>query len=439
MKGRLCAGLILLAGLAHGAAAAETVLRAGAARIDITPPVEELPAPFKVIHDRVYVRALLIDNGATRAAILVADVPAIEAGVYADISRRISSQSNVPLENIVLSASHTHNVMRVANDTAGNSVGGSDKFIASVVAAALEAVKKAAASLQPVRAGYAAGKSYLVSNRNEWLAEQHRFIEGIDRTGAQPIDPTLGVYKFETLSGEPVAYLLNYGIEPVVNIGQSSEISGDVPGEAARYIEARTGGKAVALFTIGPANSPSYRVQADPATGLRDAERTHRIMTAMGTLLGEEAMAAAADIRRPAAQMRIAGALKTLQCPGQITTPRNLLSECSNAPGAKVPACNFKTTAGPPVTLSFGLLKLGDVVLVQADANVVPAMGDRLRRASPLASTMLVLTNFGPLRYVVDDASYPLNTFEVTSTRAQQGCAEQGFIDGVLQMMDRLR
>jgi hypothetical protein len=150
-------------------------------------------------------------------------------------------------------------------------------------------------------------------------------------------------------------------------------------------------------------------------------------------------MATAADVRNLSTTLRITGALKTLQCPGQITTPRNLLSECSNAPGAKVPACNFRTTEGPPVTLSFGLLKLGDVALVQADANVVPAIGDKLRRASPLANTIVALTNFGPFRYVVDDASYPLNTFEVTSTRTRQGCGEQGFIDGVLQMMDQLR
>lgn len=438
MKCRLSVGLILLSSAVHGSAA-ESALRAGAARVDITPPVGELPLPFKSIHDPVYVRALMLDNGATRAAIVVADVPAIEAGVYADITRRISATNNVPPAHIVLAASHTHNSMRVASDNAGNSVGGTDRFIASVVAASLEAVKQAAARLQPVRAGYAAGRSYLVSNRNQWLEEQHRLIEGIDRTGTQPVDPTLAVFRFETLSGEPVAYLLNYGIEPVVDIGQSGEISGDVPGEAARYIEARTGGRAVALFTIGPANSPSYRVQADPATGLRDADRTHRIMTAMGTILGEEAMAAAESVRRPATTLHIAGALKTLQCPGQVTTPRNLLGECSNAPGAKVPACNFRTVDGPPVTLSFGVLKLGDVALVQADANVVPAVGDRLRRASPLVNTVVALTNFGPFRYVVDDASYPLNTFEVTSTRARQGCGEQGFVDGVLRMMDELR
>jgi neutral ceramidase len=88
--------------------------------------------------------------------------------------------------------------------------------------------------------------------------------------GTQFVDPSLGVFKFETLSGELVALLLNYGIEPVVNEGQPGEISGDVPGAAARYVEESTGGKAVALFTIAPAASPAYRVWAKPVVDPRE-------------------------------------------------------------------------------------------------------------------------------------------------------------------------
>jgi neutral ceramidase len=88
-----------------------------------------------------------------------------------------------------------------------------------------------------------------------------------------------------------VALLLNYGIEPVVNEGVVGEISGDVPGAAARYVEEAAGGKAVALFTIAPAASPAYRVWAKPVIDPREVARAHGIMAAMGTLLGEEALA----------------------------------------------------------------------------------------------------------------------------------------------------
>jgi hypothetical protein len=439
MKLRIGLALALSVTIIQSAAGAPEVLRAGAARVDVTPPHDELPAPYKTIHDPLYVRAVVLDNGAARAAVIVADVPAIQAAIHTDLIRKVASQAGIPTENILFSASHTHNSIRVASSNSGGIIAGSDAFTRRVSEATLEAVRQAAARLQPVRAGYAVGKSHLVANRNEWSAQEHRYIDGIDRSGAQFVDPSLGVFKFETLSGELVALLLNYGIEPVVNEAQPGEISGDVPGAAARYVEESTGGKAVALFTIAPAGSPAYRVWARPVVDPRESARAHRLLDAMGTLLGEEALATARDVKRTATWMRIVGGRQTLECPGKVTTPQNLARECSNAPGALVPACHFKEADGPPVALNYGVLKLGDVAIVHADANIVPAVGDKLKRALPLANTMMVLDNFGPFRFLAEDASYPLNTYEATATRAKQGCGEQGLIDGVVQLMERLR
>jgi neutral ceramidase len=158
----------------------------------------------------------------------------------------------------------------------------------------------------------------------------------------------------------------------------------------------------------------------------------------MGTLLGEEALATARDVtvRRHRCTSR---GQQTLQCPGKITTPQNLARECSNAPGATVPACNFKDADGPPVSLNYGLLKLGDVAIVHADANVVPSIGDKLKRALPLAHTMVVLDNFGPFRFLVEDASYPLEHLRSHGDPREAGLRGAGLIDGVLQLMEGLR
>ena len=149
----------------------------------------------------------------------------------------------------------------------------------------------------------------------------------------------------------------------------------------------------------------------------------------MATLLGEEALAAASEVRNPASNVQIGGAMQTLQCPGKITTPFNLPRECSFKPHPTLPACVFKDKDTDPVNLNMWLLKVGDVALVQSDSNIMPAVGDKLKQASPLANTLIVSLNFGPMRYVIDDASYVLNTYEATASRAKQGCAEQGFID----------
>ena len=62
----VCSSLALAA--EHGA------LRAGAARVDITPPANPAyPPSGKYAHERLYVRAIVLDNGATRAALIGAD------------------------------------------------------------------------------------------------------------------------------------------------------------------------------------------------------------------------------------------------------------------------------------------------------------------------------------------------------------------------------
>ena len=430
--------LLLLAVMTPAAYAADNVLKAGAARVDITPPLEELPPPYKTILDKVYLRALVLDNGSTRTAMVVADVPMIQAGIFAELSQRISQQAKVPLENILLGNTHTHNSIRVDGDGVHIVLPGSQKFVERIMAASEQAIKQAIANLRPARAGYAVGKAHLIAGRNVWSAAQSRYIDGIDRSGNHPVDPSLGVFKFETLSGEPIAFVLNYGIEPVVAMATRSEISGDVPGAASRYIEEKFADKAVAIFTIGAAASPLYRVRPDPQSGRTDADRAHKIMSAMGTILGEEALATAKDIS-VTANVQIAGAKRTLQCPGKLTTPFNLPDRCAHTPDSKLPACDFKDQDTDPVNLGMWLLKIGDVALVQTDANVTSELREKLQRASPLSNTLVVALNFGPAHFVVDEASYPLNTYEATASGIKRGCAEQGFLDNALQMMEQLR
>jgi hypothetical protein len=382
------------------------------------------------------VRALLLDNGGTRAVIVVSEVPTIQANIYNDLIQQISRELNVTPELILLGTTHTHNAIRVATQAGVSAIPSSEAFNKRVIEGTMEAVRQASRNLQPARSGYAAGEVALVANRNEWLKSQHRFIDGIDRTGTQPIDHRLGVFKFETMDGKPIAFLLNYAIEPVVYMAAVNEISGDVPGAASRYIEEQAGDDAVAIFTVGSPGSPLYRVWSDePRRGVKTAER---IMDAMGVMIGEEALARAADIVATST-LKISGAQETLQCQGKMTTPRNLRDQCAYTEGSNLPACVFTDRDVDPVKLTMGLIRLGDVALVNVDGNVVPALADKLRQISPLANTMIVGANFGPFRFVVDDAAYALNTYEATDTRAKQGCAEQGFLDSTLKMIEQTR
>jgi len=412
----------------------ESGIHAGASRIDITPPVDELPAPLTSVHDPIYVRALMVESEGARAIIAVVEVPNIAADIHEDMVQQIGREFDVPREHIMLGISHTHNSMRVT-PPGESPIPTSDAFTARVRSGTVEAVRAAQNRLQPARAGYRAGQSSLVLGRNEWHDAQRRYIDGIDRTGTVPVDQTLGVYEFESLSGESIAVILNYGITPVVYEVAKSELSGDVPGAASRYVEGALGGEAVAIFTIGSPGSPAYRVWFDEDPR-RNAKTAEAIMDAMGVILGEETLAQMGEIEGSTTGLEILGVSDSLTCPGKKTTPRNLRNHCAYTEESDLPPCEHTDAPFMDVTLNMGVLRLGDVAYVWADANVVPTLWQKLKRASPLRNMLFVGSNFGQFRFVVDDAAYALNTYPATDTRAAVGCAEQGFIRGTVKLID---
>lgn len=79
-------------------------LRVGAARFNITPA----GIPPASVRDSLYVRAIVIDNGVTRAALISADQAGSDESLWTSASREIASELDTPPENILLSVTHTH-------------------------------------------------------------------------------------------------------------------------------------------------------------------------------------------------------------------------------------------------------------------------------------------------------------------------------------------
>ncbi len=89
-------------------------LRAGAATSNITPPLGELivgnwtPVPATYVHDELHARCLVLDDGETRVAIVVADNVGIPRHVLDEAKRLTHQSSGVPVDRILISSTHTH-------------------------------------------------------------------------------------------------------------------------------------------------------------------------------------------------------------------------------------------------------------------------------------------------------------------------------------------
>ena len=89
MKSGCAVVAVSLALAMSNAALAQTTLRAGAANVDITPAAGELPKNNLGILDRLYARAIVLENGTTSVALITLDAGAIPDPLWQTVSSQI--------------------------------------------------------------------------------------------------------------------------------------------------------------------------------------------------------------------------------------------------------------------------------------------------------------------------------------------------------------
>jgi len=458
-------GLILvLTGVAAGATDSGN-LRVGAARVDITATANSAQPPSgKYAHERLYVRAIVLDNGVTRAALIGADLAGLGEQVWADASKQIAEELQCPVENVVMSATHTHSGGMPSGRPGGpGGPGGPGERRgpaalnpAPVVGSMLDAVRQAKGKLQAARMGFGAGFSYLNVNRDAVSSETHLWTQAPNLTA--PSDKTVAVVKFETPTGEPVAVYVNYAMHPI-NGYLVGFTSADFPGAMCGYVEEAYGDKAVVVFSQGASGdqNPLYMrpstnalaskggveisgnvlVRESVEAPLRDGAVTakpldprvgdnlERWMESEGQLLGEEVIRVVTETTRTASDVRIWGAQNMVTCPGRRRTNT----------GREGMAGTY--VDGDPVNIRLGVLGIGNVALTTVDAEVYNLISQRMKKQSPMTNTVMVtLANGGANSgYIPDDASFNHETFQVLGSRLKPGCAERAIANGLTDLV----
>ena len=180
------------------AALAQTTLRAGAAKIDVTPSAGELPKNNLGVLDRLYARAMVLENGTTSVALITVDAGSIPDVLWQTVSGQIQKELGIPPARVLLTATHTH--------SAGGPRG--SNYSQNIV----QAVRLAKQNLAPARIGYGTGLSFINVNRQIIDPKTGRWWEGANYDG--PSDKTVAVLKVEALEGSPIAVYYNYAVQP---------------------------------------------------------------------------------------------------------------------------------------------------------------------------------------------------------------------------------
>lgn len=235
--------------------------RAGTAQIDITPDWPVMLAgfgqrtkPSDGILDRIFVKALFLDDGEHRLLLITADLISTPRPLAEAVTQALGADLGLTPEQICICASHTHS--GPTPHDAGDGAPGVAAFAASLRTAMIAVGAQAARMARPclIRTGVGALDGFL-----------NRRTRGAPNLVDRRI-PVVVADDAETL--EPMAVLFGAGCHPVTLGWDNMKISGDFVGFAQRAIETAVPGVNALFFNttegnVVPITSPN-RDALDP-------------------------------------------------------------------------------------------------------------------------------------------------------------------------------
>ncbi|HEX3725885.1 MAG TPA: neutral/alkaline non-lysosomal ceramidase N-terminal domain-containing protein [Pirellulales bacterium] len=242
---------LMLAAVAAGGEARGGGLSAGAARIDITPPLEmkgplggygeRMNRPAEGVHDRIFAKALVIADGPKKFLLLTADIVGFPPPIKPALVERLATDGCTKGQ-IMLLPSHSHtsiemNAINPANTFQVPQLGIYNPRVYDFVMERLVAVvRDASTRLVPVSIGTS---SAIVEGWNR------------NRRGTPVVDKELTVTRVDTTGGKPLAVLVNFTAHPTFMSGEDMLYSGDWPGHMQRTIESLVGQEVTAMYYNG--------------------------------------------------------------------------------------------------------------------------------------------------------------------------------------------
>ena len=248
-------------------------LWAGVGKADITNEQAGL------INDRLYVKALVMKDDATTAAIITVDAVSLgEIGHIGNdylgkVRAQIEKECQIPPEHVLINASHCHGVV-----------------CAEVDQRTVQAVKDACQNMVPVDVGCGVGREdRIMENRRLKLKNgqeadvRHAYSLPPDEEVAEvgPVDPEIGLLRFDRKDGRTLAVIYNFACHPIQGVPNGG-ITADLTGFASKVIEDNLSDGTMALFLQGCAGdiNPVWYKDVDQP---RNAEP-------LGNLLGLSAL-----------------------------------------------------------------------------------------------------------------------------------------------------
>jgi neutral ceramidase len=332
---------------------------------------------FECIHDTLFARAFVFDNGSKKVAIVSLDLLIIPPVLIQRFIKQ-SPSSDIKIEDIYFSATHTHNsVGGWADKIAGRFLAGkfNEQMVEKLIASIHAAIKKAESNLEESKIGYGQYEaSAMVSNRL------------VHEKGT--IDPWLRVIKIQKKSG-PVAVLTTFAAHATCLSAKNNCLSGDYPSflvdslEKSKRIE-------FALFCAGAVGSMGpgdlQKSSYDRATAIADS-LSDKILSGLDHI-----------------EMASGDTISSFFVPLSLREPHLKISN-----DFRFRPWVFNLILGEQ-TIGISVLRIGDIVMIGTPCDFSGELVKGFEGVCREKNIHMIITSFngGYIGYVTDDRHYDL-------------------------------
>jgi hypothetical protein len=403
-------------------------LRAGAAKVSITPSADEFPytvpkeRSFVGVHDDLFARALVLDDGRIKVALVSVEVEEIPDAkrVVSEVAEAVGITST----NVIVAATHTHEALLVFyHGGVPNPI--QAKEFERVRQGAVAAAREALSHLTPARISFARSEAWVNINNGEQAGLKRRY----DSNG--PSDKTLDVLRIQSDKGEPLALVVDYATHAEVMFRSVTkdggyEVSGDIPGAVSRILEGNSAGAPVTLFLCGAeGDQKPLFMSVQPAIGkmpaIDEGAGGWALLDAQAQRLSAAVIDTIVEMKPGTSTVTLESGNDTVSCPGQHF-------QTDSQTGA------VTIEERPPVAIPLSTIRMNDIAIAAVGGDVGSEIGKKIRADSPVPNTVVVTMLAGNVGYILPEASYA-HPGHVRESPLKAGCAEHAIPKGIADLL----
>jgi len=388
-----------------------SVVRAGTARIDITPKKPVRMAGYGSrkglstgVHDPLSARVVVFGgtplrgnpNNSKRLVLVSTDLIGFYDGTAENTRKVILDEFQLEPSELFLSAIHTHaGPSLTINKEKGHP--NNLEYTERLKVKLIEVIRKASSNMGPIYIGAGIGYSPVGMNRRELRFDSSG--NSSIRLGCNPYGPTdkeVLVVKMAKPDGKTMAALFDYASHATCLGGKNYTISGDVLGLAEQFVEKILGEDVIAAAFAGASGNidPWFRVL--PAFNTEPGWIPEPVL--LGTMLGEEVVHVFRDIGKVSGGGEIATAFVTLELPGKQRNETTIEKDY------------------PPTPLNITAARVGDIAFVGIGCEVLTEIGMAIKAASPYKHTFVISHCNGAAGYLPPEHLYVEGGYEIRSS-----------------------